>query len=133
MAARSTFARLGFVVLMGVFGFSVLLQVFFAGEAALLAPDEWKTHLVWVRMFQWLSVPLPVTAHLAEHRIWLTAMSALPIALIGLQYSLIHIALARDDAVFAGLHAANGVLLFGTLVFIVQEWRYRAVKTSSVR
>jgi hypothetical protein len=108
-----------------IFALAVLVQVFFAGDAAILAPEMWQRHVAWVHIFQWLSVVLPVTARLAGNRIGFTVLNCLPMVMIGLQYTLIHIAISRGNATFAGLHAMGGVLLFGFLVFDFQEWRYR--------
>jgi Family of unknown function (DUF6220) len=118
--------RVLFVGTVGIFALSVLVQAFFAGDAAVLAPEMWQKHVAWVHIFQWLSVALPVTAHLAGHRIGFTFLNCLPLVMVGLQYMLIHFAINHGRATYAGLHAVGGVLLFGLLVFVFQEWRNRA-------
>jgi hypothetical protein len=47
-------------------------------------------------------------------------------AMIGLQYSLIHLAINRGEVTFARLHAVGGVLLFGFPVFVFQKCRHLA-------
>ena len=37
-----------FAVLTAAFGVAVLIQIFFAGEAALIAPEDWEKHLAWI-------------------------------------------------------------------------------------
>jgi hypothetical protein len=123
---RMASGRALFVGTVGILALSVLVQAFFAGDAAVLAPEMWQKHVAWVHIFQWLSVVLPVTAHLAGHRIGFTVLNCLPLVMIGLQYTFIHIAINHGEATFAGLHAVGGVLLFGLLVFVFQEWRHRA-------
>jgi hypothetical protein len=123
---RAAFGRLVFVGTIGIFSAAVLVQAFLAGGAAVLAPEMWPKHVAWVHIFQWLSVVLPIAAHLAGHRIGFTVLNCLPMVMIGLQYMLIHFAINHGRVTFAGLHAAGGVLLFGVLVFIFQEWRHRA-------
>jgi hypothetical protein len=108
-----------------LFALAILIQTFLAGDAALLAPEMWEEHVAWIHIFQWISVVLPVFAHLAERRIGFTALNCLPMAMIGLQYVSIHLAIKTGDSTLVGLHALGGIVLFGTVVFIVQEWRYR--------
>jgi Family of unknown function (DUF6220) len=122
---RSASARLLFVGTIGALALSVLVQALFAGDAAVLAPQMWQAHVAWVHIFQWLTVVLPVAAHFADRRIEFTALNCAPMVLIGLQYMLIHFAINHGRAIFAGLHAVGGVLLFGFLVFVFQEWRHR--------
>lgn len=122
---RGAFGRLLFVGTITIFALSVLVQAFFAGDAAILAPEMWQRHIAWVHIFQWFSVVLPVAAHLAGHRIGFTVLNCLPMVMIGLQYMLIHIAINHGKVTFAGLHAVAGVLLFGVLIFVFQEWRHR--------
>jgi hypothetical protein len=121
---RTASGRVLFVGTVGIFALSVLIQAFLAGDAAVLAPEMWLKHVAWVHIFQWLSVVLPVAAHLAGNRIWFTILNCLPMAMIGLQYTLIHLAINRGEVSFAGLHAVGGVLLFGYLVFVFEEWRH---------
>jgi hypothetical protein len=118
-------AATAFAGLLGALGLALLVQAFFAGEAALIAPQDWALHLAWIHLFQWLSVALPPAAYLARRRLRFTLLNCVPIVLIGLQYSLIHLALRRGAAALAGLHAVGGMLLFGVVLFIAQEWRYR--------
>jgi len=68
---------------------------------------------------------LPIAAHVSVRRTGFSLLNCLPMAIIGLQYMLIHTAIRRGLPGFVGLHAVGGVLLFGVLVFSVQEWRYR--------
>jgi hypothetical protein len=122
---RIAFGRLLYVGTVSIFALCVLIQAFFAGDAALLAPQMWQQHIAWVHVFQWLSVVQPVAAYLAGNRLRLILLNCLPMAILGLQYSLIHFAINRGEATFAGLHAVCGILLFGFLVFVFQEWRHR--------
>jgi hypothetical protein len=114
-----------FVWVACLFALAVVCQVYLAGYAALLAPEVWDEHVAWVHFFQWFSVALPIAAHVSVRRIGFSLLNCLPMAIIGLQYMLIHNAIRRGLPGFVGLHAVGGVLLLGVLVFSVQEWRYR--------
>ncbi len=126
----SAFARGLFIIIVGVFAVSVLVQIFLAGDAALLAPEMWQAHMEWVHIFQWLAVVLPIAAYFSARRLSFTLSNCLPILIIGLQYSLVHIGINRSAPIFVGLHAALGAVLFGFLIFIAQEWRYSGFRTA---
>jgi hypothetical protein len=111
------------VILTALFGLAVLLQIFFAGEAAMIQPEVWEQHVAWIHLFQWLSLPIPVAAYLAKRKLSFAAVNCAPIVIIGLQYVLIHRALSNNAAALAGLHAVCGALLVGFVAFILQEWR----------
>ena len=48
--------------LSGLLTVSILIQFFIAGMSSLTAPDWWNYHKIWVNIFQWLVLPLPVFA-----------------------------------------------------------------------
>jgi mercuric ion transport protein len=112
-----------FVVLAAVFGVAVLIQIFFAGEAALVAPKDWERHLAWVHVFQWISIALPFAAYAAQRRMSFAMLNCIPIVIIGLQYFLIHRAMSHALPFLAGLHAVLGALLVGFVVFVMQAGR----------
>jgi mercuric ion transport protein len=123
-------SRIVFVILTAAFGVAVLVQIFFAGEAAMLAPKDWERHLAWVHLFQWVSIALPVAAYAARRRVSFAALNCVPIVVIGLQYFLIHRAMGHGLPFLAGLHAVLGALLVGYVVFLLQleqVFRPRAV------
>lgn len=119
-------AQRAFIAVTALFGLAVTIQVFLAGEAALVAPEEWQVHVAWVHIFQWLSVALPPLAFLASRRLGFTVLNGLPMLVIGLQYVLIHRSIGNVMPVLAGLHAVNGLLLIAFAVYIVQGWWQRA-------
>jgi len=127
------FAERLFVWVVSLFSFAVLSQIFLAGYAALLAPQAWDEHVAWVHIFQWLSVVLPVTGYFSDRRIWLVLLNCIPMSIIGLQYMLIHMAIRRGEPALVDLHAVGGVLLFGVLVYSLQEWRYRLRSQKSLK
>ena len=51
-------------LLSGLLTISLLAQFFIAGMSSVTNPDWWAYHKVWVGMFQWLVLPLPVFAWL---------------------------------------------------------------------
>jgi mercuric ion transport protein len=112
-----------FLVLTAAFGLAVLIQIFLAGEASLVEPDDWARHVAWIHLFQWLSVPLPFAAYLARRKLWFAALNCVPMAIIGLQYVLIHRAVEHAWAPLAGLHAVCGALLVAFVAFVLQEGR----------
>jgi len=98
---------------------ALLVQAFLAGVAAMTDPSWWGLHLAWVHAFQWLVLLLPVCAVLAGYPRWLMWVSALPVILLYLQY--VWAEFGRDGtwAYGLGVHAANGLLLFGTTILLV--------------
>jgi mercuric ion transport protein len=112
-----------FLVLTAAFGVAVLIQIFLAGEASMIEPDDWGRHVAWIHLFQWLSVPLPFAAYLARRRLGFAALNCIPIVIIGLQYVLIHRAIEQARAPLAGLHAVCGALLLAYVAFVLQGWR----------
>jgi hypothetical protein len=114
-----------YVTIACLFALAVLIQTFLAGGAALLAPEQWGEHVAWVHIFQWICLALPISSYFAQRRITSALLNCLPILLIAMQYVLIHLAIKKGDATLVGFHAVGGVVLFGILVFLVQEWRYR--------
>ena len=44
----------------GLLTISLLIQFFIAGMSSVTNPDWWAYHKVWVGIFQWLVLPLPV-------------------------------------------------------------------------
>jgi hypothetical protein len=113
-----------FAVLTAAFGVAVLIQIFFAGEAALIAPEDWERHLAWIHFFQWSSIALPVAAYAATRRLSFAALNCIPIVVIGVQYVLIHQAISNTLPVLAGLHAVCGALLIAFVTFVLQEMRF---------
>lgn len=103
-----------------LFALAVLIQIFLAGEAALVAPEVWQLHVAWVHAFQWLSIALPITAYLARGKLGFAVLNCVPMAVIGLQYVFIHRAISNAMPMLAGLHAVNAVLLLGFSVWILR-------------
>lgn len=109
---NKTISRLALRILAALLSFSVLVQFFIAGMAAMTNPEWWTYHGTWVGIFQWLVVPLPVLAFMSgEPRYWRTAFATVPIIQIALQYVLAHRALEGRLPTGIGLHAVNGALL----------------------
>jgi hypothetical protein len=113
-----------FLVLTAAFGLAVLIQIFLAGEASMIEPDDCRRHVAWVHLFQWLSVPLPFAAYLARRKLGFAALNCIPIVIIGLQYVLIHRAIEQAQAPLAGLHAVCGALLLAYVAFVPQGRRH---------
>ena len=122
-----------FLVLTAAFGLAVLVQIFLAGEASMIEPDDWARHVAWIHLFQWISVPLPFAAYIARRKLGFALVNCTPIVIIGIQYVLIHRAVAQARAPLAGLHAVCGALLIAYVAFVLQEWRWGCVRRSGVR
>lgn len=116
-------ARMATMPLVTLLALSVLVQAYFAGAAAAVDADLWAVHKAWIAIFQWLSVLLAIATFIGV-RDWLTRwLSLVPIVIIAIQYSSIHLALRLGVAWLAGMHAANAPLLFGILVLLAVRYR----------
>jgi hypothetical protein len=115
-----------FLVLTAAFGLAVLIQIYLAGEAAIVEPDDWRFHVAWIHLFQWLSLPLPAAAYLARRSVGFGAFNCVPLLIIGLQYVLIHRGIEHAWAPLAGFHAVCGALLVAYVAFVLQKWRQEA-------
>lgn len=107
-------ARTAFLGSCAALGAALLMQAFLAGVAAMADPSWWGLHLAWVHTFQWLVLLPPACAVLAGYPKWLVWASAFPVVLLYFQY--VWAELGRDGtwAYGLGVHAASGLLLFGT-------------------
>lgn len=114
----------GYFLVVIVFALAVLLQIAFAGNAALLDPQGWLLHVKWVGIFQWLSVALVVLAVFKRRRWSFVAFNCIPMAILLVQYVSIHYAIRHGMAWIVGLHAASGAILFGFLVFLSSDRRH---------
>jgi len=86
-------------------------------------PDWWAYHKVWVGMFQWLVLPLPVFAWLCgKPRGRRVVVTSLPILQIALQYVLVHRALEGRLSSGVGLHAVNAALLLLVAIALMLGW-----------
>jgi hypothetical protein len=102
---------------------SVLLQAYFAGAAAAVDADFWSLHKTWIAIFQWLSVVLPIAVFVGYRDLLTRVLSFVPIVIIAIQYTSIHLALRQSAAWLAGVYAANAPLLFGVLVLLAVRCR----------
>jgi hypothetical protein len=113
-------ATLPLVVAMAL---SVLVQAYFAGAAAAVDADFWALHKTWIAVFQWLSVLLAIVTFFGQRDLLTRLLSFVPIIIIAIQYTSIHLALRKSIAWLAGVHAANAALLFGILVLLAMRCR----------
>ena len=113
-------ATLPLVVAMAL---SVLVQAYLAGAAAAVDANFWALHKTWIAIFQWLSMPLAIATFLGKRDVLTRLLSIVPIIVIGIQYSSIHLALHHGFAWLAGIHAANAPLLFAVLVLLAMRYR----------
>jgi hypothetical protein len=111
------------------FALSVLIQIAFAGDAALLDAAGWHLHTRWVAIFQWLSVALAVLACVVSRNWSFRLLNLVPILILLLQYATIHYAINHGIAWVVGMHASGGAILFGFLIFLLTQWRYRGLPT----
>ena len=81
-------ARVLLKFLSGLLTISLLIQFFIAGMSSVTNPDWWAYHKVWVGIFQWLVLPLPVFAWLCgKPRGRRVVVASLLILQIALQYA----------------------------------------------
>jgi hypothetical protein len=102
---------------------SMLVQFFIAGMAALTNPDWWAYHVMWVRIFQWLALPLPMLAWFCGRpRRLRVVLACIPALQIALQYVFAHRALEGLLPIGMGLHAVNAALML-VIVWILTTRR----------
>jgi Family of unknown function (DUF6220) len=107
----------------GLLTISLLIQFFIAGMSSVTNPDWWAYHKVWVGIFQWLVLPLPVFAWLCgKPRGRRVVVASLPILQIALQYVLVHRALDGRLPIGVGLHAGNAALMLLVAATLTIGW-----------
>ena len=111
-------ARVLFLGSCAALGAALMVQAFLAGVAAMTDPSWWGLHLAWVHTFQWLVLLPPACAMLAGYPRWLLCASALPVVLLYLQYVWAEFGRNGTWAYGLGVHAASGLLLFGTTILL---------------
>ena len=116
-------ARVLLKFLSGLLTISLLIQFFIAGMSSVTNPDWWAYHKVWVGIFQWLVLPLPVFAWLCgKPRGRRVVVASLPILQIALQYILVHRALDGRLPIGVGLHAVNAALMLLVAMALTLGW-----------
>jgi len=107
----------------GLLTVSLLIQFFIAGMSPVTNPDWWAYHKVWVGIFQWLVLPLPVFAWLCgKPRGRRFVVASLPILQIALQYALVHRALDGRLPIGVGLNAVNAALMLLVAIALTLGW-----------
>jgi Family of unknown function (DUF6220) len=116
-------ANLLLKVLSGLLTVSILIQFFIAGMSSLTAPDWWDYHKIWVNIFQWLVLPLPILAWFCgKPRGGRVLFASLPILQIALQYVLVHRAIDGRLPIGVGLHAVNAALMLIVATLLALGW-----------
>jgi hypothetical protein len=109
--------------LSGLLTASILVQFYIAGMSSITNPGWWDYHRIWVSIFQWLVVPLPVLAWFCgKPRAGRTLFASLPILQIALQYVLAHRALDGRLPIGIGLHAVNAALMLIVATLLLLGW-----------
>jgi hypothetical protein len=109
--------------LSGLLTVSILIQFYIAGMSSITNPGWWDYHRIWVSIFQWLVVPLPVLAWFCgKPRAGRTLFASLPILQIALQYVLAHRALDGRLPIGIGLHAVNAALMLIVATLLLLGW-----------
>jgi hypothetical protein len=120
---RPLVARALLRILSGLLTVSILVQFFIAGMSSVTNPDWWDYHKVWLGIFQWLVLPLPVVAWLGgKPRGGQVLLASLPILQIALQYVLVHRALDGRWPIGVGLHALNAALMLMVATTLTLGW-----------
>jgi hypothetical protein len=102
---------------------SILIQFYIAGMSTITHPDWWTYHVNWVRIFQWLVLPLPVLAWFCgQPRSLRLALTCIPTLQIALQYFLVHRAIDGRLPIGFGLHAVNAALMLAVVTVLVIDW-----------
>jgi hypothetical protein len=109
--------------LSGLLAVAILIQFFIAGMSSITNPEWWDYHRIWVSIFQWLVLPLPILAWLGgKPRGGRTVLASLPILQIALQYFLVHRALDGRLPIGIGLHAVNAALMLMVATLLALGW-----------
>ncbi len=102
---------------------AILIQFFIAGMSSITNPDWWDYHRIWIGVFQWLVLPLPIFAWFCgKPRVGRTLFASLPILQVALQYVLVHRALDGRLPIGAGLHAVNAALMLMVAAMLALGW-----------
>jgi Family of unknown function (DUF6220) len=118
-APASTLLRL----LSGLLTLSILVQFFIAGMSSITNPHWWEYHKIWVGIFQWLVLPLPIFAWLCgKPRSGRLLLASLPVLQIALQYILVHRGLDGRLPIGVGLHAVNAALMLIVATILTLGW-----------
>ena len=121
--APSASARVFLKFLSGLLTISILIQFFIAGMSSITDPDWWTYHKIWVSIFQWLVLPLPIFAWFGgKPRSGRVLFASLPILQIALQYVLVHRALDGRLPIGVGLHAVNGAVMLMIATMLTLGW-----------
>jgi Family of unknown function (DUF6220) len=116
-------ARMFMKFLSGLLTISILIQFFIAGMSSLTNPEWWAYHKIWVSIFQWLVLPLPIFAWFCgKPRSGRVLFASLPILQIALQYVLVHRALDGRLPMGVGLHAVNAALMLIVATMLTLDW-----------
>jgi Family of unknown function (DUF6220) len=109
--------------LSGLLTVSILIQFFIAGMSSITQPEWWEYHKIWVSIFQWLVLPLPILAWFCgKPHSGRTLFASLPILQIALQYFLVHRALDGRLPIGVGLHAVNAALMLVVATLLTLDW-----------
>jgi hypothetical protein len=121
--SRPAVARKLLRFLSGLLAVSILIQFFIAGMSSITNPDWWEYHKIWVGIFQWLVLPLPLFAWFCGRpRGGRVVLASLPILQMALQYVLVHRALDGRLPIGVGLHAVNAALMLIVATMLTLGW-----------
>jgi hypothetical protein len=121
--SRPAVARKLLRFLSGLLAVSILIQFFIAGMSSITNPDWWDYHKIWVGIFQWLVLPLPLFAWFCGRpRGGRVVLASLPILQMALQYVLVHRALDGRLPIGVGLHAVNAALMLIVATMLTLGW-----------
>lgn len=121
LSTRIRWARGGYVVVAGLFVVCVLIQVFIAGMAVFVDPENWSLHANFVHVFEFLPLVMLVLAFLGRLSQGLKLLPAVLFVLLIVQYAT---ALGFSDSVVAALHPVNALVIFGIAVMAIRRaWR----------
>ncbi len=98
-------------------------SVFYCRDVVRNEPRLVAYHKLWVAIFQWLVLPLPLFAWLSGKPLGRrVVVASLPILQIALQYVLVHRALEGRLPIGVGLHAVNAALMLLVAIALTLGW-----------
>lgn len=121
MPTRVVVARKALVVAGWLLAAAVLAQIFLAGRAIFVGPDEWARHRAFVHAFEWLSPLAVVLAYLARATRTVKWLAWLTVVLLFFEYATAGTTSSLGHRGLAPLHPMIAALMFWASVELARR------------
>jgi hypothetical protein len=109
LSTRVLWSRRGYVLFAGLFVVCVLIQVYIAGMAVFVNPEQWSLHTAFIHVFEFLPIIMLVLAFAGQLPRRLKWLPVGLVLLIGIQYAT---AEGFSDSLVAAIHPVNALAIF---------------------